>query len=87
MVFHWSLEWQQVSSSLQDSSLFMADLSNVVVWSVSTRPFIFKSTSPFINPLVTVPRAVIIGKNVIFMFHSFSVPYKVEVFIFIFIFF
>ena len=39
---------------------------------VSTRPFISKSSSPFINSLVTVPRAPIItGINVSFMFHNF----------------
>ena len=39
---------------------------------VSTRPFISKSSCPFINPLVIVPRAPItISINVTFMFHSF----------------
>ena len=39
---------------------------------VSTRPFISKSFCPFINPLVTVPRAqIIIDINVTFMFYSF----------------
>ena len=42
---------------------------------VSTRPLIFKSPSPCINPLVTVPRAPItIGIIVTFMFHSFFNP-------------
>ena len=50
----------------------LADLSNAVVWMVYNRPFIFKSSSPFINPLVTIPRApIIIGINVTFMFHRF----------------
>ena len=47
-------EWHQISSSLQDS---LADLSNAAVWMVSTLPFISKSSIPFINPMVTVPRA------------------------------
>ena len=39
---------------------------------VSTCPLIFKSSSPFNKPLVTVPKApIIIGIIVAFMFHSF----------------
>ena len=43
---------------------------------VSTRLFISKSSCPFDNPLVTVPKAPItIGIIVTFMFHSFfSIP-------------
>ena len=65
-------EWQQVSSSLQDSSQFMTVPNNVVVWMVSTRPPTSKSSSPFSNPLVTVPKAPItIGIIITLMFHSF----------------
>ena len=61
-------EWQQVSRTHLN---ILAVLNNVVVWMVSTS-LIFKSSSPFNNPLLTVPRAPItIGKIVIFMFHSF----------------
>ena len=50
----------------------LSDLKNGMVWMVSTRPFIFKSPSPFIYTLVTVPRApIIIGINVPFMFRIF----------------
>ena len=50
-------------------------LNNAVVWMVSTRPLISKSSSPFTNPLVTVPRVPItIGITVTFMFQSFSIP-------------
>ena len=50
----------------------LADLNNAVIWMVSTRPVISKSSSPCSNPLVTVPRAPItIGIIVIFMFYSF----------------
>ena len=42
-------EWQQVSSSLQDSSQDSAALSNAVVRIVSTRPPISKSSRPFNN--------------------------------------
>ena len=69
MVFH--IEWQQVSSSLQDSSL--AVLNNAVAWMVSTSPLTFNSSSPFNHPLVTVPKAPItIGIIVTFMFHIFK---------------
>ena len=47
-------------------------LNNAVVWMVSTRPLILKSSNPFTNPLVTIPRAPIaIGITITFMFHSF----------------
>ena len=50
----------------------LADLNNPVVWMVSTRPFISKSSGPCTNHLVTVPRAPItIGIIVTFMIHSF----------------
>ena len=72
MVFYWSLS---NSKSLQVSRTLLsilADLNNVVVWIVSTRPLFSKSSSPFINHLVTVPRAPItIDITVTFMFHSF----------------
>ena len=56
---------------------------------VSTRPPISKSSSPFSNPLVTVPNAPItIGIIVTCMFHSFfQFPSKVEVLIPLFTFF
>ena len=72
MVFHWSLrdsKSPQVSRTLLS---ILAVLNNVVVWMVSTRPPTSKSSSPFSNPLVTVPKAPItIGIIVTFMFHSF----------------
>ena len=72
MAFHWSLS---DSKSLQDSRTLLsilAVLNNVVVWMVSTRPPTSKSSSPFSNPLVTVPKAPItISIIVTFMFHSF----------------
>ena len=50
----------------------LAVLNNVVVWMVSTRPPTSKFSSPFSNPLVTVPNAPItIGIIVTCMFHSF----------------
>ena len=72
MVFHWSLsdsKSPQVSRTLLS---ILAVLSNDVVWMVSTRPPTFKSSSPFRNPLITVPNAPItIGIIVTRMFHSF----------------
>ena len=72
MVFHRNLS---DSKSTQISWTFLsilADLTDAVVWMISTRSFISKFSSPFINPLVTVPRGpIIIGINVTFMFHSF----------------
>ena len=72
MVFHWSLsdsKSPQVSRTLLS---ILAVLNNAVVWMVSTRPPTSKSSSPFSNPLVTVPNAPItIGVIVICMFHSF----------------
>ena len=72
MIFHRSLsdsKSPQVSRTLLS---ILAVLSNVVVWMVSSRPPTSKSSSPFSNPLVTVPNAPItIGIIVTFMFHSF----------------
>ena len=89
MVFHWSLsdsKSPQVSKTLLS---ILALLSNVVVWMFSTRPPTSKSSSPFNNPLVTVPKAPIaIGIIVTFMFYNFfQFSSKVEVFILLFTFF
>ena len=88
MVFHLCLS---DSKSPQVSRTFniVADLNNAVVWIVSIRPLIFKSSIPFTNPLVTVPRASItIGITVTFMFHSlFQFPRNVLVLIFLYAFF
>ena len=89
MVFHWSLsdsKFPQVSRTLLS---FVAVLNNVVVWMVSTRPPIFKPSTPFNNPSVTAPKAsVTIGIIVTCMFHSFfNSLSKVEVLIPLFTFF
>ena len=72
MVFHWSLsdsKSPQVSRTLLS---ILAVLNNAVVWMVYTRPPTSKSSSPFSNPLVTVPNAPItIGGIVTCMSHSF----------------
>ena len=72
MVFHWSLsdsKFPQVSRTLLS---ILAVLNNAVVCMVSTRPPTSKSSSPFSNPLVTVPNApIIIGIIFTCMFLSF----------------
>ena len=53
MVFHWNLsdsKCPQVSRTLLS---ILTDLNNAVVWVVSTRPLISKSSIPVINPSVT----------------------------------
>ena len=58
----WSFTWVWETKSLLKSpeiSSILANLNNAVVWMVSTHSFISKSSSPCINPLVTVPRAPI----------------------------
>ena len=72
MVFQWSLsdsKSPQVSRTLLS---ILAVLNNAVVWMVSTCLPTSKSSSPFSNPLVTVPNAPItIGMIFTCMFHSF----------------
>ena len=76
VVNHYYYSWNfsdskspQVSRTLLS---ILAVFNNIVVWMVSTRPFISNSSTLFINLLVTVPKApIIIGINVTFMIHSF----------------
>ena len=72
MAFHWRLsdsKSPQVSRTLLS---IQAVLNNAVIWIVSTRLPTSKSSSPFNNPLVTVPKPPItIAIIVTFMFHSF----------------
>ena len=80
MVFHWSLrdsKSPQVSRTLLS---ILAVLKNAVVWMVSTCPPTSNSSSPFSNPLVTVPNAPItIGIIFTCLFHSFfQFPSKIE---------
>ena len=72
MDFYWSLSLLKSPQVTRTVLSILADFNNAVVWMVSARPFISKSSCPFTNPLLTVPRAPItIGINGIFMFHSF----------------
>ena len=72
MVLYWSLSDSKSPKVFRTRLSIMAVLSNAVIWIVSTRPPISKSSRPFNNPLVFVPKASItIGMIVTFMFHSF----------------
>ena len=72
MVFHWSLSDRKSPQVPWTLLIILAVLNNAVVWMVSTRPPTSRSTSPFSNPLATVPKApIIIGIIVTCMFHSF----------------
>ena len=74
MVFHWSLSDNKSPQVSRTSLSILAVISNAVIWIVSTRPPISKSSRPFNNPLVTVPNAPItIGTIATFMFHSFFI--------------
>ena len=89
MVFHWSLsdtKTPQVSNTLLS---ILAVFNNTVVWMVFTRLPTSKSSSPFYNHLVIVPKAPItIGTIITLMFHSFfQFSSKIEILILLFTFF
>ena len=72
MVFHWGFSDSNSRQVSRTRPKILAVLSNAVVWIVSTRPLISKSSRPFNNPLFIVPNAPItIGTIVTFVFHSF----------------
>ena len=72
MVFHWRLSDSKSPQVSRTHLSILAVFNHAVVWMVSTRPPTSKSSRPFNNPLVTVPKAPItIGIIVTFMFHSF----------------
>ena len=62
-VFHISVIWSLSDSKSPQVSRtrlrILAVLSNAVIWIVSTRPPTSKSSRPFNNPLVIVPKAPI----------------------------
>ena len=83
MVFHWILS-ESKSPRISSTLLSIpAVFNNAVVRMISTRPLTSKSSRPFNNPFVTVPKVpIIISIIVTFMFHSFfQFPRKVEVLI------
>ena len=72
MVFHWSLSDSKSPQVSRTLFSILAIINNAVVWMVSTRSPIFKSSRPFNNHLVTVSKIPItIGIIVTFMYHSF----------------
>ena len=72
MGFHSSLRDSKSPHVSRTLLSILAVLNNAVVWMVSTRLPTSKSSRPFNNPLVTVPKApIIIGIIVTFIFHSF----------------
>ena len=74
-VFHWSLSDRKSPQDSRSRLRILAVLSHAVIWIVSTRSPTSKSSRPFNNPLVTVPKVPItIGINVTSMFHSFFHP-------------
>ena len=72
-VFHISVSWWFFTGVWVTVSLrILAVLSNAVIWIVSTHLPTSKSSRPFNNPWVVVPKAPItIGTIITFMFHSF----------------
>ena len=71
MVFQWRLSDSKSPRISRTLPSILAVLNNVVVWMVSTRSPISKSSSPFNSPLVTVPNApIVIDIIVTFMFYS-----------------
>ena len=64
-------EWQQVSRTLLS---ILSYLCNAVVWMVSTRPLIFKSSRPCINPLVTVPSVPVTTSITVIYYCEFFTP-------------
>ena len=72
MVFHWSFSGSKSPEVSRTLLSILAVLNHAAFWMVSTRRPTSKSSSPFSNPLVTVPNAPItIGIIVTGMFHIF----------------
>ena len=72
MVFHRNLYDSKSPHVSRTRLRILVVLSNAVVWIVSTRLPTSKSSRPFNNPFVIVPKArITIGTIVTFMFHSF----------------
>ena len=72
MVFHWSLSDSKSPQASRTRLGILAVLSNAVIWIVSSHLPTSKSSKPFNNPLVIVPKAPITVDTIVtFMFHSF----------------
>ena len=85
MVFHWSLSDSKSPLVSRTRLRILAVISNAVVWIVSTSPPTSKSSMPFNNPLVIVPKAPItIGNRYFHVPQLFQISSKVEVLILLF---
>ena len=72
MVFQWSLSDNKSSQVSMALLSILVDFNYAILWMVSTCPLISESSTPFINPSVTVPRVPITnGIIVTFIFHNF----------------
>ena len=72
MVFHCNFSDSKSPKVSRTCLKILAVLSNAILWRVSTHPPTSKSSRPFNNPLVIMPKAPItIGTIVAFMFYSF----------------
>ena len=72
VISHWSLSDNKSPQVPRILISILVDLNNTVVYMVCTSPFIFKSSSSFINPLGIFPSApVAFGISVTFMFYGF----------------
>ena len=86
MFFHRSLSDSKSPQVFRTLLSILSVLNDVVVWMVSNRPPTSKSSSPFNNALVNVPKAPItMGIIFTFMLHSFfQFPSMVDVIILLF---
>ena len=71
--FSLEFEWQQVSRTLLR---ILADLKKDLVWMVSTRPLISKSSSLCTNSLVIPTSEITINTTIIFIFHHYQCYYN-----------
>ena len=72
MVFPWSLSGSKSLYVFRTLLSSLGDLNNAIVWTISTRPVIFKSSSPCSNIVVTVPKSPItIGIIITLLFPNF----------------
>ena len=77
MVFHRSLNGSKSPQVSRNLLCILANLNKAVVWMVSTRPLISKSSSSDINTLATVSSALITNSiTVTLMFKNVSFPWQ-----------
>ena len=71
VVLQWSLRNSKSPRASNTLLSIQVVFNNAVVWMVSTRPPTSKSSRPFNNPLVNMPKALITNGIILtFMFHS-----------------